>query len=208
LRIIVYVEGPGDRRCLETLLSPLIAGKNAAGIHIQFVPATSGDHKVELLTNKPTKAANILMNDDSAYVVILPDLYPRNKAFPHTTCSEMRAGIISAFHRKLERSHASERMLERFGVFCLIHDVEVLLLAAEESLSARCNLSTTPWKKPVEDQNHNQPPKRIIEALIPRYDSLVDGPRILAGVDYRIVAERCPHGFGPFVRFLESIGEP
>lgn len=115
----------------------------------------------------------------------------------------MQAGILEQFRRKID-GHASERVLARFRVFCLIHDLEVLLLAAEESLMKVCNLSKVAWKKPVEEQDHHQPPKRIVEALIRRYDATVDGPRILAGVDYRTIAERCPNGFGRFVGFLES----
>lgn len=199
MKVVVYVEGPGDRRCLETLLSPLISEKEAAGIRIQFVPMTRGDRKVALLTNAPVKAAHILMNDPSAFVVILPDLYPPNKAFPHTTCPEMQTGVMTALHRTLARSRTPDRVIERFRAFCLIHDLEVLLLAADVP---------TPWTKPVEEQNHHQPPKRIVAENIPGYDPIVDGARILAGVDYRMIAERCPNGFGPFVRFLESIVNP
>jgi hypothetical protein len=206
LKVVVYVEGAGDRACLDTLLAPLIAAKAMSGVYIQFVPATRGDRKVALLTKEPVKAAHTVMNDKNASVVILPDLYPANKAFRHTTCGEMRAGVEAAFHRALDRSHSTdERVRERFRVFCLIHDLEVLLLAAEESLLKICGLSEPLWTKPVEEQDHHRPPKRILEQLIPRYDPTVDGPRVLAGIDYRMVAERCPNGFGPFVKFLESV---
>jgi len=56
-------------------------------------------------------------------------------------------------------------------VFCLIHDLEVLLLAAEESLLADRQLPEPTWIKPVEEQNHGNPPKRVAERLFGRYDS-------------------------------------
>jgi hypothetical protein len=204
LKVIVYVEGDGDRLCLTTLLAPLIETRNAAGIRVQFVPMTRGDRKVALLTNAPVKAAHILMNDQDAWVVILPDLYPPNKAFTHTSCAEMQDGITARFADTLARS-GGQRAAERFRVFCLIHDLEVLLLAAEELLMGLCNLTRPEWVKPVEDQNHHTPPKRIVEKLIPRYQPTVDGPRVLASADYRVIAERCPNGFGRFVAFLESV---
>ncbi len=204
MRVVVYVEGPGDRLCLETLLSSLVTTKEAAGIRIQFIPATKGDRKAELLTNVPVKAAHIVMNDADTWVVILPDLYPPNKAFAHTSCAEMQEGITARFRNALNRS-GGERAAERFRVFCLIHDLEVLLLAAEESLMALCKLLQPAWAKPVEDQDHHRPPKRIVEELIPSYQATVDGPRVLAAADYRAIAERCPNGFGKFVAFLESL---
>jgi hypothetical protein len=150
------------------------------------------------------KAALILMNDDSAWVVILPDRYPPNKAFDHTSCAEMQHGITTRFQNALQRI-GGQRPAARFRVFCLIHDLEVLLLAAEESLMSLCELSQPKWMKPVEDQNHHTPPKRLVEKLIPGYQATIDGPRVLAAADYRVIAERCPNGFGRFVEFLESI---
>jgi Domain of unknown function (DUF4276) len=206
VKVVVYVEGPGDRACLETLLHPLIEAKVADGISIRFVPMTRGDRKSELLHNTPMKAANAILNDPEIVIVILPDLYPPNKVFPHTTCEAMQGGTMTAFRVAVARKHAwDERFLQRFHVFCMIHDLEVLLLAAEEALLAEAGWAEAPWTRPPEEQNHHQPPKRIVEALIPGYESTVDGPRILANVDYRTIAGRCPNGFGRFVQFLESL---
>lgn len=205
MKVVVYVEGAGDRVCLETLLAPLIAEKNAAGIAVQFLPATRGDRKKELLINVPKKAAHAIRNDPEIVVVILPDLFPQNKAFPHNSCEELQAGVTHSFRAAIASTSWDDRLLERFRVFCLIHDLEVLLLAAEEALLAESRRSKVTWRRPVEDQNLDRPPKRVVEALIPGYDSVVDGPRILAGVDYRLIADRCPNGFGRFVEFLASL---
>lgn len=206
MKVVVYVEGPGDRACLETLLQPLIETKAAHGISIRFVPMTRGDRKSELLRNTPIKAANAILNDREIVIVILPDLYPPNKVFPHATCDEMQAGTMKAFRAAITRKDTwDDRFVQRFHVFCLIHDLEVLLLAAEEALLAEVEASEVTWKRPPEEQNHHQPPKRIVETLIPGYAPTVDGPRILEGADYSVIAGRCPKGFGRFVHFLEAL---
>jgi hypothetical protein len=206
LKIVVYVEGAGDRLCLETLLERLLKEKAASGVSIQFVEMTSGDRKTALLTKAPVKAALAILNNPNVVVVLLPDLYPPNKGFEHTTCEEMQIGVRDRFGQEIARRHESDgRFADRFRVFCLIHDLEVLLLAAEEQLLLACGKTAVEWTTPVEQQNHEQPPKRIVEKMIPGYRSTVDGPRILAGADYRVISDRCPHGFGQFVAFLESV---
>jgi hypothetical protein len=87
----------------------------------------------------------------------------------------------------------------------LIPDLEVLLLAAEEQLMTACGLTSGMWITPVEQQNHQNPPKRVIEKLIRGYQPTVDGPRVLAHADYRVISSRCPEGFGQFVAFLQSV---
>ncbi len=206
MKIVVYVEGDGDRLCLETLLDPLLKSKAASGVSVQFVPITRGDSKKALLTTVPASAARTILNDPQILVVILPDLYPRNKGFDHETCEELHAGVFRRFNQEIERRHgADDRFADRFRVFCLIHDLEALLLAAEEQLLPACGLTAATWTKPVEQQNHDNPPKRVVEQLIRNYQPTVDGPVILAGADYRVISERCPEGFGQFVAFLESV---
>ena len=45
MKIVVYVEGDGDRLCLEILLDPLLKTKAASGVSIRFIPLTQGDSK-------------------------------------------------------------------------------------------------------------------------------------------------------------------
>lgn len=206
MKIVVYVEGDGDRQCLGTLLDPLLKMKAASGVSVQFVPITRGDSKTKLLTAIPVTAARMIINNPQTIVVILPDLYPRNKGFHHETCEEMRTGVLHRFNQEISRRHEPDvRLADRFRLFCLIHDLEVLLLAAEEQLMADCGPTPVTWTKPVEQQNQENPPKRIVEKLIRNYQPTVDGPRILAGADYRVISSRCPRGFGQFVAFLESV---
>ncbi|MEW6367710.1 MAG: DUF4276 family protein [Acidobacteriota bacterium] len=106
-----------------------------------------------------------------------------------------------------------ERLRSRFRVFCFKHDLEALVLAAHESLKTRLktNQLKITWTVPVEDQDHNQPPKRVVEDLFgahgDRYKDTVDAPLILHVGQYPVVIERCPQCFGPFVRFLERMND-
>lgn len=130
-------------------------------------------------------------------MVAIPDLYPKNKAFPHETFEELQTGILKNFEDALQSRgrRGDVRLKERFKVFCFKYDLEALILAAEEVLKGRLgakSLSVT-WRIPVEDQNHNRPPKHIVEELFTkhskRYQATVDAPLILGASDYQAIAE-------------------
>jgi len=214
MRVCVYVEGPSDKAAMEALLRPLIEQQRQAGIAIDFFETPDGDRKASVLTKVPQKAVNILANDPSAIVVALPDLYPGNKAFPHQTVAELIVGIRSNFEAALQARGLAEdaRIQERFKVFCFKHDLEALLLAAQRELATRLGAKSLPvtWRVPVEDQDQNQPPKRIVEGLFAdrgkRYRDTVDAPIILGACQYQEIADRCPQCFRPFVEFLAGLG--
>jgi hypothetical protein len=213
MRVIAYVEGASDKLGMEALLRPLIEEKRQAGVEIQFFESPKGDRKTSVLTKVPIKAANILLNDPYAVVVALPDLYPRNKGFPHEAVNELVEGVTENFRNALrQKSVGNPAELEsRFRVFCFKYDVEVLLLAAEELLGRHLGVSdiAPTWRTPVEDQDHEHPPRKIIERLFEqhgtRYVGTSDLPLILGAADYRQLAERCPQCFGPFVSFLMGL---
>src|SRR5438874_1246482 len=102
MRVIVYVEGRSDRDALEQHLAGLIGNRRAKGIAIEFfdIPP-SGHNKRALLKTVPVKAANILGHDSEALVVALPDLYPRDVLFPHSTFAELEAGLNALFREAL-----------------------------------------------------------------------------------------------------------
>lgn len=209
----VYVEGVSDKQALTLLLSPLISRKSQEGIAIQFFEAPSGDRKASVLQKVPTKAVNILRNRATDHVIALPDLYPPNKAFPHETVEELRSGIRDAFRRDAERKNLNgARLAKRVHVFCLKYDLEVLVLAAHEQLAKRLDVSEIKqqWILPVEDQNHDVPPKHVVESVFREhgqtYQETIDTPRILEAADYRQIASRCPQQFQPFVDLLTSLG--
>lgn len=81
----------------------------------------------------------------------------------------------------------------RFLGTALKHDLEMLLLAAKEEL--RGHLRTADrlddsWRKPVEDQNQERPPKRVVEELFRTksakkraYRDTKDAPAVLRRIE-------------------------
>ncbi|MDQ1353069.1 MAG: hypothetical protein QG657_3375 [Acidobacteriota bacterium] len=206
--IHIYVEGPSDKLGLEKLLARVIKEAANRGNRIDFHPLGG---KEPLLNKGPTKALNILRNKPGSWVFLLPDLYPRNKPFPHTTYNELKTGLESRFNNELQRKQCDHRLKERFFVHCFKYDMEVLLLASEESLMKRLGTSnfSLKWIKPVENQNHDLPPKRIIEDIFKkcgkRYKDTVDAPMILESSDYIQLSDLCNQNFKPFLNDLLGI---
>lgn len=212
MKVLVYVEGPSDKFALEAVLRPLLERKCSESINILFFHAVSGDRKEYVLTKVPRKAVHILKTDPRAVVIALPDLYPKDKAFPHTSPEELRQGVLASFAGALREKRINDRQIsERFRVFCLKHDLEALLLASKEPLRARLGFPSlsTSWAVPVEDQDHDRPPSAIVEELFQSagkmYRGQIDAPAILSGVNYKDLMDLCPQCFKPFVEFLEEM---
>ncbi|VXD19332.1 conserved hypothetical protein [Planktothrix serta PCC 8927] len=224
MKVIVYVEGKSDKLAMESLLKDLIDNQEIQGIKIEFFAAKGSDNqrggnaKKELLEVIPKKAISILQNDCQAIVVVIPDLYPKNIGFPHTTYDELKEGIINQFEQELTKKAIEDhRLKQRFKVFCYKHDLEALVLASENQLRNRLGLKKEQnflisWTIPVEEQNHDQPPSRIVERLFKAYNKTyqktVDSALILGQANYQDIAERCPQCFKPFVEFLENLSLP
>lgn len=213
MRLIVYVEGRSDKLAMEALLAPLIEEKNHKGISIQFFESPSGDKKDSIITKVPLRAVNIILNDPNAIVIAIPDLYPKNKGFPHETVEELKNGISTKFknHLLCKCGDNAGQFENRFKVFCFKHDLEALILASVDALKERLDIDRLEpnWITPVEDQNHDNPPKRIVEELFRKcgkyYKGTIDAPVILSSVDYRDIANLCEQCFKPFVEFLTEV---
>jgi len=209
-KVIVYVEGPSDKQALQQLLSDLLARLANAGTSVQFVD-TQG--KKPLMLKTPGKAVNILLDDPAAVVIALPDLYPPNVGFAHNTAQELYSGLTERFEEALrcKVSTDDERVRRRFLAFCFKHDLEALVLAAEPQLASRLGIEKLKrsWIVPVEDQDQQDPPKRVVERLFraqrQAYADTVDAPLILGAARYPDVAAACPQCFKPFVDYLESL---
>lgn len=213
--VIVYVEGPSDRLAMEALLQPLIQQKQQDGVIIKFFPAPLGHNKESVITKVPRTAVNVICNNRNSIVVAMPDLYPRDVVFEHETFDEMKAGMLErfdqAFQNASQHRELDDRLKEHFKVFCFKYDLEALVLASEEALKTRLGVDhlDVTWQKPVEDQDHSNPPKGIVEELFEKhgqsYQSTLDARSILGASDYRDIAEKCPQCFKPFVEFLSSL---
>lgn len=208
--IQIYVEGKSDKDVLAKLLEDVILAASKKGYCIVLSPL---EGKEPLIKKGPARAVNILLNKPNSYVFLLPDLYPQNIAFPHTTFEELKKQVEKHFVDELMAKKADNRLRKRFFVHCFKYDMEVLLLASENALLqflAKATFSRK-WKKPVEDQDHGRPPKRVIEELFKdsnkKYRDTKHAPRILENSDYKELAKTCSQNFKPFMNDLLKILE-
>lgn len=212
MRAIVYVEGASDAEALRALLRPIIENGRANGIGIAFVHKGSKDG---ILGEVPRIAANHLKQNPGDWIFALPDLYPFSEhgAHKHSSFDEMEKRLRSKFEACARDVGLSKSALRHFRVHCLKHDLEVLLLAAPTELSKRLK---TPdklrdwWRQPVEDQNGNEPPKRVVQKLFTKYlerkyQETVDAKWILERADLAAVEAACSQHFKPFVQKLRDI---
>ncbi|MDQ1329398.1 MAG: hypothetical protein QG641_2688 [Candidatus Poribacteria bacterium] len=211
-KVYVYVEGPSDKYAMETLLHPLIEQKKHDGVTVDFLSEGS---KEALLEKVPKRTINIILNEPNSFVVVIPDLYPRDLCFKHATYDELKEGILSRFNSALRDKHINESdtLLKRFKIFCFKYDLESLILASIESLKLYLGVNElhVTWNIPVEDQNHEEPPKNIIKCLFSnygkKYNETFDAPLILSMSSYEDITDRCRQCFKPFVDFLKNLPE-
>jgi len=209
--IHIYVEGPSDKQGMEKLLEKIISNAANQGNKINFFPMGG---KEPLLNKGPLKAVYILKNKPQSCVFLLPDLYPQNKPFTHKNFEELKNELERRFINEIQGKRLDHRLRERFFIHCFKYDMEVLLLASEESLMKRLEVKkfSRKWVKPVEDQNHHQPPKRIIENLFrdcgKKYHDTRDAPWILERSDYNQLHDICCQHFKPFLDDLLRLLQP
>ncbi len=167
----VYVEGESDRLALEALWRGWRDRLRAEGKGIKVLPL---DDKTRFLKKIGAHAAARLLTNASDLVVGLPDLYP-NEPYSHTQYAHPRlSDLIAIQEREVRRALENDgaggdpgTYMNRFFATALKHDLEMLLLAAERYLAQylKCSVNLGNWRRPVEDQNHARPPKRVVEEI-------------------------------------------
>ena len=208
--VFVYVEGPSDQLGMRELLANIIEVAAGKGNKVDFYPLGG---KKPLLNKGPKKAINILRNKPNSWVFLVPDLYPRNMPFTHSNYKELKDELDKRFESEIKKKNCDDRLKSRFFVHCFKYDLESLLLASENNLLQRLerNNFSLSWTIPVEDQDHNNPPKRIVETLFinagMKYKDTADVPWILQRSDYKELMNKCPQNFKPFINDLFKILE-
>lgn len=215
MKVLVYVEGPSDRDGLSALLRSIIESGRERGIGIRFLPLGG---KNAILEEVPRRAADHLDDKQEDWVIALPDLYPMSRyadtSNAHSSFADIEKLLQERFECRADEINLPANVRQRFQVHCLKHDLEALILAAPDQfrqrLKTRDKLSRT-WRKPVEDQDDNHPPKRIVEELFKRYRKnpgyvdTTDAPWILDRADLASVEKACTQQFAPFVATLRTI---
>ena len=173
MKIWIYVEGESDKNALTALWRGWSEQLRSARHGIKIIPL---DNKSQLLRKVGHRVARILYDNDKDIVVCMPDLYPNKEfettKFKHQDVEELKQVQLSEVSNALKtifnvNEAGTKALLKRFLPSALKHDVEMLLLAAQEQL--RSYLGTSDqlggWRNPVEEQNQNQPPKHIVKEL-------------------------------------------
>jgi len=173
MKVWVFVEGRSDCLALDALWG---AWKNRLRVARHGIALIPLDDKSRFFRKIGHRAAEKLIDSPSDLVVGLPDLYPNdtyvNTEYRHSNLSELQEVqqrlVAKALREVFGRDGASAGdLLRRFYPSALKHDLEMLLLAAKPQLQSY--LRTTDdldcWHKPVEEQNQQTPPKRIVEDL-------------------------------------------
>lgn len=211
MKIIVYVEGPSDRTSMEKLLSPLIQEASVKGVAIKF---SSLEGKKKLVNKGPKKALNIIRNNPDDCVFLVPDLYPVNVSVPHASREELQSALKQSFDQLVtEKGLQDIQPGERYFVHCFKYDMESLLLASKDALKARVGKErfSAAWSMPVEDQDENDPPKKVVERIFSgagmKYKDTVDAPWIMERSDLNAVLDQCPQAFAPFVEDIRRLIE-
>jgi hypothetical protein len=221
VKVLVYVEGPSDRTALEEFLEPIISTGRKGGVGIRLLPLNG---KAPVLNDSWRKAADHLADNPADWVFALPDLYPMSvydgTPNAHKSFADLERLLKSRFDARANKIGVDPAARSHFRVHCLKHDLEGLLLAAPDALRLRLGTKDAiqgRWRKPVEDQNDDRPPKRVVEALFdqyrkkPKYIDTTDAPWILKRASLEAVIGACSQRFAPFVAELRALadgGEP
>lgn len=214
MKVLVYVEGPGDRASLEKLFRSTMDQGRKSKVSITFLPQGGKDW---ILQNLGRTAASHLKSNPDDYVFALPDLYPMKKyeqtEAAHHSFEQLKALLLGRFHKEAERFGLPEAVRSHYRVHCLKHDLEVLLLGAPEVLRQRLKTDENiekNWRKPVETQNDNEPPKRVVERLFMKYRKkgyieTIDAPWILERASPKDLCAACPQNFRPLFTELDRL---
>lgn len=113
--VFVYVEGASDQLGMRELFAHVIEVAKQNGKLIDFFPLNGKEH---LLHKGPIRAVNILKNKPNSYVFLVPDLYPPNKPFSHSTYIDLKNALCQKFREALKQKKGSPRLIDRFFVHC------------------------------------------------------------------------------------------
>ena len=173
MKIWFFVEGESERLALAALWMDWIGRLRQAGWGIAVIPL---DNKSRYLRKIGDRAAEKLAATEEDLVVGLPDLYPvddyRSTRYEHDGVAQLKKVQARLVRRSLlDVQKIPERDIDtamrRFFPTAFKHDMEMLLLAAEEQLRSTLKVSGVlrGWHKPVEDQDNQHPPKSVVKHL-------------------------------------------
>lgn len=173
MKVWIYVEGRSDELALKALWENWRTKLRREGHGIEVIPL---DNKSKFFRKIGPRAAEKLIANKEHIVIGLPDLYPNQPytgtKYEHGNMAQLKSVQKREVSAALQNvfgisSQQVRQLLERFLPSALKHDLEMLLLAAQDEL--RSYLGTPDhlgdWRDRVEEQNQQRPPRHIVEDL-------------------------------------------
>jgi hypothetical protein len=195
MKIWIYVEGPGDKNGLDALWDSWREALSQRGHGIRVIPL---ENKSQFFRKLGSRASEKLCANNEDLVVGLPDLYPYREydhtKYKHTGLEDLKEVQRREVRTELKNIYGindANQIMERFFPCALKHDFEMLLLAAKNELKSYIDTPDNlgKWRNPVEDQDHDNPPKYVVEELFRTksakrrsYRDTVHAPAILRNV--------------------------
>jgi len=147
VKVWIYVEGESDKLGLDALWRDWKIRLRNAGWGIQFIPLGG---KPKYLKYIGRLAAEKLTKNETDIVIGLPDLYPNAEyvgtKFQHRQFEDLQRLQHELVGHALSSTGLDARM-DRFFASALKHDLEMLLLAAEQPLKERLRLEQSSARK-------------------------------------------------------------
>lgn len=197
MKIIFFVEGPSDSLILNELFKikgyKNIIGQKGWGIPLPIDLKNKPNFMKKI---GPRAAATLLMSDQN-YVVAIPDFYPNSQfqgpPYQHANLPQLKTVLSDlvkdSLINKFNCPHNNiQNILNRFYPTAFMHECEVLLLAVFTKLAQyiECTNLNKRWNTNIEQQNQNNPPKKIIQEIFRTksrtkraYREITDGPAIM-----------------------------
>ena len=203
IRLAISVEGPTEAEFVKTVLAAHLRGRDVEATPI-LVGGRGGNVTVELLARH---MASLFRSFDC--VTSLVDLYGfRTRDNPTAEVLEQRIDV--AIRKQIGRRY------DRTRVFAYVqqHEFEGLLFSdtrafknldvAPPGAPDRLQQRRCPFKTP-EDIDRNDPPAKLIQKEIPRYQKRLHGPLLAEAIGLELMRSECPR-FGKWLSTLESLG--
>ena len=204
IRLAISVEGQTEEAFVKTIVADhlLMQGVEPRPI---LLNGRGGNVTVGRLASE---MANLAWNFD--YVTSMVDFYgfrDKGNATPKDLEQRIREEVIKKITRSWDHSRVVPYVQQHEFEALLFSDVGAfagLVYATSTNVAELQNIrSRFSTPEDVNDSDDTAPSKRIL-TVMPRYNKVVDGPRIAKDIGLAIIRDTCPR-FDAWMKHLESL---